>query len=283
MVGRDSAIMGTPCSAAADVPGSGGNSGAQESQGIHTKHLALRSLSVHSDKPYTCTGLGDRIHSCTLAWAYGQGEPVTLHLTQDKIIGGQYGNKPESWREILSLFPKESIRIQVHPIKGLSEPDWIRYLGKQGIKASRHYYSDHAIEQPQELDVSQYLKDFPLLTAAQQDIDLPDRFITMQWDATGPSRRINDQRRVVSQYQDAGLCPITIGGEAKTQELRWSLKSIAYAISRAEKHIGVDSAFMHLAMLYKHCAEIDVYAKPDSVMSHHMRRAIANGSTLNRH
>ena len=105
----------------------------------------------------------------------------------------------------------------------------------------------------------------------------------MQWDATGPSRRIKDSHRVAAQYQDAGLYPLTIGGEAKTQELRWSLKSIAYAISQAEKHIGVDSAFMHLAMLYKPHAQIDVYAKPDAVMSHHMRRAITNGSMLNRH
>jgi hypothetical protein len=159
----------------------------------------------------------------------------------------------------------------------------MRYLHKQGIRATRYWYSDHAIEQPQELDIAQYLKGFPLLTADQVDIDLPDRFITMQWDATGPSRRIDDCQRVAAQYQDAGLYPLAIGGEAQSKELRWSLKSIAYAISQAEKHIGVDSAFMHLAMLYKRCADIDVYAKPDAVMSHHMRRAIANGSALNRH
>ncbi len=44
------------------------------------KHLALRARSVRNSKnPFTATGLGDRIHSLTLAWAYHK-----AHNTPDK-------------------------------------------------------------------------------------------------------------------------------------------------------------------------------------------------------
>src|SRR3972149_6267518 len=90
-------------------------------------HFALPSRSVHANKPYTTPGLGDRIHSATLAWCYSQMYPVTLHVTGEQYSGGKYGNKPESWAEISGLFP--NLTIQAHLTTGLSNAEGDRRTG----------------------------------------------------------------------------------------------------------------------------------------------------------
>lgn len=243
------------------------------------RHLAVQARSVNSRRPYTCTGLGDRIHTLTLGWAYGQaiGEPVTLHLTADKMVGGQFGNKPESWAEIVGLFPERSVRVCPHLIMPRTESEWLRYLGN-GVESYSYYDYPGQFELRAALDISQYLKRIPLLSAEPRDIELPERFVTVQWDAGGPSRTIPEEqrRRVLERY---GYTPVVVGGEATDERLRCSLKHIAYAMSRADLHVGVDSAFMHMAQLYMPCESIHLYA--NGAMSHHAKRAVDNGARLN--
>ena len=65
------------------------------------KHVAIPAMSVRKHEPYTTPGLGDRIHSCLLGYQYARAcdEPVTLHLTQDKVTGGAPGTDGGStWR-----------------------------------------------------------------------------------------------------------------------------------------------------------------------------------------
>ena len=239
------------------------------------KQLAIAARSVNDpSRPYTCTGLGDRIHTVTLGWAYGT--PVTLHLTADKMIGGQFGNKPESWAEIVKLFPAGSVRIRAHKVSPRTEAEWLQYLGSD-VESYSYYDYPGKFERHAALDISQYLKRIPLLTADPQDIELPERFVTVQWDAGGKSRTIPEEqrRRVLERYS---YTPVVVGGEATDERLRCSLKHIAYAMSKAELHVGVDSAFMHMAQLYMRPERIHLYGRG---RSHHLKRAVDNGAKLN--
>lgn len=226
-------------------------------------HVAARMTSIDGSRPFTTSGLGDRIHHCTVAWCLGP--PVTLHLAPQHMQGGQFGNKPESWREIAALFPPGSITIQVDAKPG----PWPTFR-----------YGDHPAptDTPEALDATPLLRSIPLLEAEPQDIDLPGRFCTVQWDANGPSRTIPpEQRRAITErLRSDGLEVVTVGGDAKGP-LRWSLRAIAWAVSRSEGHVGADSAFMHLALLYKPYPSVQVHTQR---LTHHTRRLRANGAQV---
>lgn len=250
------------------------------------KHLAIRSRSVGDpNKPFTAPGLGDRIHILTAGWCYGQVHktPVTLHLTSDKWDK----NKPESFLEIQNLFPLNSVLVQSHPVQMLSELEWIEYLVHNGIDAELFSYLDHLgwYESREKLDISKYLRNIPLLHAEKKlgNYSIPNKFITCQWDSSGALRRIGESARlqILSEYLKAGYEIVTIGGESTQSELRNSLKHIAYAISSAEFHVGVDSGFFHLAQLYKPLDRIHLYKEPRSMWSHHALRAYDKGLQIN--
>jgi hypothetical protein len=209
------------------------------------RHIAAQAMSLYSPRPFTATGLGDRIHWATIAWTLA---PATLHLTRAQVTGGQFGNKPESWAEIVSLFPAGSVAVQTHDFQPTSETEWLAHCG-----AERFDYAD--------------MRRIPLLTAEAHNASLPERFYTAQWDANGPSR-------AVRKPPTFDLPTVVVGGQAK-DPLRWSLKAIAYAMSRAEGHVGVDSAFFHLAQLYLPPERIRIYHRDSP--SHHVLRARDNG------
>lgn len=254
------------------------------------KHLALRARSVRNSKnPFTTTGLGDRIHSLTLAWAYHNvyNVPVTIHLTKSKQIGGQFDNKKQSWQEILDLFPKDTVQIAYHDYEPKDEKDWIQYLKDSKIHAEIFWYKDHPgpHETPVKLDISQYLGKIPKLKADPVDLILPERFVTTQWDSTDSARTLRPHLRemVMDNYKRQGYEVITVGGESPDKNLNWSLKHIAYAMSKADFHVGVDSAFMHMAFLYMPFSKVHLYNEPNGFYSHHFRRAIDNGIKLNKY
>ena len=254
------------------------------------KHLALRAKSVRNpNKPFTTTGLGDRIHALTLAWSYHKAHkiPVTIHLTNSKQIGGQFDNKKQSWEELLALFPQGSVSIGYHDYEPASEKEWINYLKQQGIDAELFWYKDHPgpHESVVSLDISQYLKKIPLLNAAPVDMTLPEKFITCQWDSNDAARTLKPHLRemVIDNYKRLGYHVVTVGGESADKNLNWSLKHIAYAMSKADMHVGVDSAFMHMAFLYLPFSAINLYNEPNGFFSHHLRRAIDNGIKINKY
>lgn len=206
---------------------------------------------------------------------------MTLHLSADKMTGGEFNNKAESWAEIVELFPPGRVVIQFHDQLPKTESGWLNYLRGQGIDAQTYHYGDF-VESADSLDISKYMLDFPLIEAAPQQVKLPinaglKAYVTEQWDSNGAGRRLADalRKKVMAGYSPA----LTVGGKAKGP-FRWSLKNIAYAISRAEYHVGVDSAFMHLAMLYLPANRIRVYSQLKNY-SHHVHRIIARGATLN--
>lgn len=188
---------------------------------------------------------------------------------------------------MLTLFPAGSVAVKAHPVNCLTEQNWLAYLKGQGIDAEIYWYKDHPgkFENPVALDISPYLQHIPHLTAKPQDVDLPERFITVQWDSNETKRTIHVRKRkaIIKRYMADGYAPVVVGGEAQDDSLRWSLKHIAWAMSKAEFHVGVDSAFMHMAQLYMPYERIHLYNEPDGFYSHHALRALGNGAVLNCH
>jgi hypothetical protein len=253
------------------------------------RHVAIRSRCLNTIAPYTTPGLGDRIHSAIIGWVYGQctDEPATLHLTHDKWYGGQYGNKSDSWSEIVSLFPTGSLRVRHHEVLPHNEKGWLAYLRTTGIYAEMYSYGDYPgkFDTVAGFDIAPLLRQIPPLQAEPQPVKLPARFFTVQWDSSAKSRRIPRERRdsIIERYKRSTGCkPVVVGGEAEDQ-MRWSLKNIAYAMSRAQFHIGADSAFFHLAQLYMPWERIHLYNLPGGFHSHHALRARDNGAQINLH
>jgi len=247
------------------------------------KHIALRSRSMFSSRKFTSCGLGDRIHGITTGWVYGRAHntPVTLHLTRSKMLH----DRPQSWDEVVSLFPKGSVQTEAHDCEPSSENDWLEYLAGKGIEADIHTYLDHINVHDFPIDISEYFKQIPLLDAEPQSIDLPERFVTVQWDSTAPSRTLLPKTRklVLDRYKDEYDCDaIVVGGEATDARFK-RLKYAAHAISRAEYHVGVDSAYLHMAPLYMPWNRVHMYNETRKVWSHHMMRAIDNGAQINLH
>lgn len=214
-------------------------------------------------RPFTASGLGDRIHHCTVAWCLGP--PVTLHLAPQHMQGGQFGNKPESWQEIVGLFPPGAITIEVDAKPG---PWPVFRYGDQPAPT----------DTPAAIDAEPLLRRVPPLEAEPQEMDLPVRFVTAQWDANGPSRTIPVEGRgaIVAELRRQGIDILTVGGEAEGP-LRWSLRHIAWAMTRSEGHVGADSAFMHLALLYKPYPSVQVHTRR---LTHHTQRVRANGAQV---
>ncbi len=250
------------------------------------KHIALRSKSIRSgDRPYTTPGLGDRIQSVLCAYQYGKAHntPVTLHLTDDKwsVAGGKKSDKKKiSWAEILTLFPENSVQIQNWPVENLSEEHWLEYLKDHDIDAEIYYFKDTIHMHPNEsvvpLEMSQYLQKPALLKPIIENYWLPDQFITVQWDSTDPSRTMSPvlQEKIHSKYQGA---VIHIGGNGKGV-FKDSLAHMGHAIYYADFHVGSDSGMFHLATLYKQPDKIHLYSKVGGYKSHHLVRAVNNGS-----
>jgi len=256
------------------------------------KHIALRARSVNSKRaPFTATGLGDRFHCVTTGWVFSQahGVPVVLHLTKKKQSGGQFGNKLESWYEVLNLFPKGHVELMLHDFEPPDERSWIAYLQDRGFLAETYWYQDHPgrFETPQPLEISHYLHSIPPIPAEDvgHELALPQRFITVQWDSNEDARTLpaDRQEEVMEGYRREGFETVVIGGKAPNPLLKNSLRHIAYAMSKADLHVGVDSAFMHMAFLYFPPARIHLYNRKQGFQSHHLRRALDAGCVLNAH
>ncbi len=249
------------------------------------KHIALRSKSIRTgDRPYTTPGLGDRIQSVLLAYQYGKAHntPVTLHLTDDKwsIAGGVPSEKKKkSWKEIIELFPDNTVQVQPWPVENLPEDEWLLYLKQKRIHAEIYYYKDTLHMHPNEtvvpLEMSQYLKT-PVMLEPKVKPWLPDKFITVQWDSTDAGRTLSPLLRegIHSKYDGTVLY---VGGEGEGH-FKTSLAHIGAAMAKADYHVGSDSGMFHLAQLYKRFEDIHIYSKVGGYLSHHLVRAVNNGT-----
>ena len=252
------------------------------------KHFAIASMSIRrSNFPYTCPGLGDRVHSVLLGYQYGleHDQPCTIHITSDK---NDKPRKNQSWPEIVSLFPEGSVQVVTHDVKGLPDVEWRAYLAKKGFETEAYCYGDtlskNKLDKKVPLDAADLLRNYPLLDPPKKaGTILPSKFVTTQWDSSGPGkgRKLAQERikRVMGQYEDEGYKVVVVGGDSELETLRNSVRHIAFAMSKADLHVGVDSGMMHLAGLYRKPEEVHIYTS--KFISHHTIRARNSGSIIN--
>ena len=215
---------------------------------------------------------------------------INLHLTSDKWSGGQFGNKPQSYQEILSLFPKGTIKLTVHNHTNIEEKKWVGALRSMGYAdADIVWYGDYpgTYESQERIDASKLFKVYPRIepSPVNLDFELPKKFFTTQWDSNETKRTLIPEKisKVMAEYKSQGYEAIVVGGKAKHPQMKNSLAAVAYAMGKAGLHVGVDSGFMHLAQCFLPHDKIHLYNEPSGFFSHHMNRAIDNGSPLNKH
>lgn len=94
------------------------------------------------------------------------------------------------------------------------------------------------------------------------DLELPEKFVTVQFDGTHGHNRIRNPKKIISEWRERGYDIIHVGGQATDDRFApkaGNLKNIAYAMSKSQGHIGVDSGMMHLAKFSMDADKICVY------------------------
>jgi hypothetical protein len=103
--------------------------------------------------------------------------------------------------------------------------------------------------------------------------NLPEKYITMQWDALQKYRIIDNSRKekIIRTYKQMGYETIIIGGKSPIPELaNGSIELLCSVISKAKLHVGVDSACAHLAKIILPTNNIHLYVNTDfvSILEH---------------
>jgi hypothetical protein len=137
----------------------------------------------------------------------------------------------------------------------------------------------HSRDRVEPIDACDYLG-FPEIPGIEQDVDLPEKFITTQWDSTDGGRRFSSQdiSKILGPYIEDGYEVITVGGAAENPKFK-QIKYCGYAMSKASYHVGVDSGFFHMAWCYLKPENIYLHVKK---MNHHIARGEKMGVNVRR-
>lgn len=183
-------------------------------------------------------GWGDRLDVLTLGQALYNtyGEPITYY---------KVNNRFRDFENMVSMFD--------HPAKLVMAPPLEPYFphdakGKEQIK----FYEQYG--------------EFPKIKVKDKSniIKLPDKFVISQFDARQRKRTLSEQEklRIRKYYKELGYDMVVVGAEATDPllgEAPSCNENICYAMSKADKYVGVDSGMMHLAKIIMPCENIHVY------------------------
>ena len=222
-------------------------------------------------------GLGDRIdYLCTANMLAQQADDdfITIH----KRYTPNPTQKQEfiCWDELSSLFKPRHMILEMSDnfhsnLKFLNYP---RY--NIGSKNDDYQNLLSSLGDFPKIKVKDYSKEMP---------PLPKKFITMQWDAGQQRRRCSEDeiQRTVDFYKDLGYDIIGVGGQAGNAMLKNDLHKIAYIMSKADLHVGVDSGFMHLAKIVMPSNKIHIYTSnfTHQFVSTQLQNVLNAGAILN--
>jgi hypothetical protein len=251
------------------------------------KHILMRSRSLLGDYPYTVPGLGDKLHTIIIAHNYSikHNQTVMLHMTEKQcyaLIDKE--RKMRAWNEVIELLTRGAVIINCHrSAEPDTEDEWKTLVHNEGYPAEFYYYSDsmhmHPRDRVEPIDACDYLG-FPEIPGIEQDVDLPEKFITTQWDSTDGGRRFSseDISKILGPYIEQGYKVITVGGAAENPKFK-QIKYCGYAMSKASYHVGVDSGFFHMAWCYLKPENIYLHVKK---MNHHIARGEKMGVNVRR-
>ena len=225
------------------------------------KNIAVNALSRRSKRVWTTPGLGDRALILTFLANYinKHDTDVCLHLNQPHTANG----RTEKWLEIASLVPR--VHLKMHNAKAMDDGPWLEYLKAIGVESPSLYWFTETPMSVADILIHDYLKFSPKLEAEDysNDIELPDKFMVEQWDSTDPKRRCSaEQKKFIRQmFLDQGYELITVGGEATNDYAKYSLKHIAYIMSKADGFVGVNSGMFCMSHMYIDFDKIYFYGK----------------------
>lgn len=251
------------------------------------KHVVMRYMSTRiKNLPYGVPGFGDIVHSCLLTYNYGlaHNQPATLHIAPH-----QYNrDKPDTWKEVINLFPKDSLYLKVHDFFEQDDSKFLKLVQQSHPDAILHYYEKYPGKLQKVLQpsffVDEYMKTFPCLPyIMSSEIKLPEKFVTAQFDPTSKKRKLKpDQLTLIfEKWQNLGYKVITVGGQSSNPLLRRATH-VGFAMSKATAHIGVDSGYMHLAQMYFKPENIYIYTnRQESQWEHHLKMFRDNGARIN--
>lgn len=251
------------------------------------KHVAMRMMSTRiKDLPYGCPGFGDIVHSCLLTYGYGlkHQQPATLHIAPH-----QYNKKKSiTWKQVINLFPKDSLFLQVHNFGTLNDEQFLKSLQQIYPDALLHYYEKYPgkiqnVLQPS-FFVDNFVNIFPCFKyETNPGIDLPEKFVTAQFDAGSKKRLLTPEQlqKITERWRSKGYEVITVGGGAKDERLKQA-PYVGYAMSKSEAHLGVDSGYMHLSQCYYQPNKIFIYTnRPWGKWEHHLKMFKDYGCVIN--
>lgn len=223
------------------------------------KDIAVNALSRRSMRPWPCPGLGDRALIMTFLANYikQHDTPVTLHTNTVQNANKRY-NK---WKEIASLV--EGVTVQRHDVRPLPDDQWLNHLRMKGYFDVDLYWFTETPTEFANILIHDYLKESPKLEAPKCEVDLPDKYLVEQWDSTDPKRRCSprQKKQIRDMFLEQGYELITVGGEAKYNDAKYSLEHIAYLMQHSDGFVGVNSGMFCLAHMYTDFDKIHFYGK----------------------
>ena len=229
-------------------------------------------------------GLGDIIDWCCTLNMFAEYEPdeciIYIHSNHSVIKSKKLDTL---WKQLSSLFDRNivlkiidsndysDILLDISQNKTNSNIINDKYFKTKGNKYQKLLYLLGDFPKIKVKDYSEY---FP---------DLPEKFVTMQWDADQQRRRCSEDKvkNITEFYENIGYKTIIVGGKAKTDILRNDLHKIAYIMSKASLHVGVDSGFIHLAKIIMPSNKIHVYTNFQHRLTHKLRNVLKAGAVLN--
>lgn len=222
-------------------------------------------------------GLGDRIdYLCTANMLAEQADDDFITIYKRYTPNPTQKQEFICWDELSSLFKPRHMILEMSDnfhsnLKFLNYP---RY--NIGSKNDDYQNLLSSLGDFPKIKVKNYSKEMP---------PLPKKFITMQWDAGQQRRRCSEDeiQRIVDFYKDLGYDIIGVGGQAGNAMLRNDLHKIAYIMSKADLHVGVDSGFMHLAKIVMPSNKIHIYTSnfTHQFVSTQLQNVLKAGAVLN--
>ena len=188
-------------------------------------------------------GFGDSLDELGLAKClYDKNdEPVTIHMFRGTFLNFSLMSK---------LFDMKC-SLKNHPRTAADFMEFNSYF--------RHYQT--CAEYNQLIDE---INDFPKITPKNLNLELPEKFVVAQFDALQTKRCVSpkEKNRIINYYKEQGYDIITIGAQSKDKRFGGGPEcndNIIYAMSKADKYIGVDSGMMNLAKFVMPIQNLHVY------------------------
>jgi len=190
----------------------------------------------------TPKNLGDKIDSILYAHALAIHENTTVKLRCDipeKVLFNDFINANSERVELVDHIETKSINIS-----------W-----EEATSAKNEIISEKNLNK---------IFNLTRKNVQETDLELPENYITVQWDAQQNYRVIKPKRLETIKKFYSNYNSLAIGGKANNSKLTGkssNIKHMLYTLSKANLHIGTDSGIMNLAKFAMPLEKIYIYIR----------------------